>query len=98
MTVYIDDMRAQYGRMVMCHMLADTDAELHAMAAKIGVARKWHQKAGTPHSHYDICLSKRALAVNLGAVEIGRQGVADIIRKKRAALAAALASPAPPTA
>jgi hypothetical protein len=87
--VYVDDMKAPFGRMIMCHLLADTDAELHAMAAKIGVARKWHQKAGTPHSHYDICLSKRALAVKLGAVEIGRVGVAEIIRTKRAALAPA---------
>lgn len=89
MATYVDDMRAPYGRMIMCHLLADTDEELHAMAARIGVARRWHQKPGTPHSHYDICLSKRALAVKLGAVEIGRQGVADIIKKKRAALAAA---------
>lgn len=87
-STYVDDMRAQFGRMVMCHMLADTDQELHAMAAKIGVARRWHQKSGTPHSHYDICLSKRALAVKLGAIEIDRRGVADIIKTKRAAAAA----------
>lgn len=62
MTVYVDDMRAMYGRMVMCHMLADTDAELHAMAKKIGVKRKWYQV-----DHYDICLSKRKLAVKHGA-------------------------------
>lgn len=88
MACYVDDMRAPYGRMIMCHLLADTDDELHAMAAKIGVARRWHQKPGTPHSHYDICLSKRALAVKLGAVEIDRAGVAEIIRTKRAAAAA----------
>ncbi|WP_234775233.1 DUF4031 domain-containing protein [Paraburkholderia tropica] len=70
MTVYVDDMRAAYGRMVMCHMIADTDDELHAMAAAIGVARRWHQKTGTPRSHYDIALSKRAAAVMRGAVEI----------------------------
>lgn len=70
MTVYVDDMRAAYGRMVMCHMIADTDDELHAMADAIGVARRWHQKPGTPRSHYDIALSKRAIAVQLGAVEI----------------------------
>ena len=51
MPVYVDNMKAQFGRMIMCHMVADTDEELHAMAAKIGVQRKWHQKAGTPHSH-----------------------------------------------
>lgn len=92
MTVYVDDMRAKYGRMIMCHMLADTDEELHAMAAQIGVARRWHQKAGTPHSHYDICLSKRAKAVQLGAAEIDRAGVANIIKTKRAALAGAPAA------
>lgn len=81
--VYVDDMQAAYGRMKMCHMLADTDDELHAMAAKIGVARRWHQKAGTPYSHYDICLSKRAIAVKLGAQEIDRRGVANIIKLKR---------------
>lgn len=83
--VYVDDMKAQYGRMVMCHMLADSDAELHAMADQIGVARKWHQKAGTPHSHYDICLAKRAQAVAAGAIEIERQQVGALLRQKRAA-------------
>lgn len=71
MTVYVDDMRANFGRMVMCHMLADTDKELHAMADHIGVARRWWQSpARTSGSHYDIALSKRALAIKAGAVEI----------------------------
>lgn len=71
MTVYVDDMKAKYGRMVMCHMLADTDEELHAMAARIGVARRWWQSPEkTSGSHYDIALSKRALAVAAGAMEI----------------------------
>lgn len=71
MTVYVDDMKAAYGRMVMCHMLADTDDELHAMADRIGVSRRWWQSpAKTSGSHYDIALSKRALAVRAGAVEI----------------------------
>ena len=65
MTVYVDDMKADYGRMKMCHMIADTDAELRAMADKIGVAQRWHQG-----DHFDIALSKRALAVEAGAVEI----------------------------
>ena len=71
MTVYVDDMKAVHTpkhvprRYVMCHMIADTDEELHAMVAKIGVARKWFQG-----DHYDITLAKRALAVQNGAVEI----------------------------
>jgi hypothetical protein len=71
MSVYVDDMRAKFGRLIMCHMLADTDSELHAMADRIGVARRWWQSPEkTSGSHYDIALSKRALAVQAGAIEI----------------------------
>ncbi|ETR75057.1 hypothetical protein X566_20050 [Afipia sp. P52-10] len=70
MTVYVDDMRARFGRMTMCHMIADSDDELHAMADLIGVKRKWHQAPPAHDSHYDIALSKRAKAVAAGAVEI----------------------------
>jgi hypothetical protein len=83
--VYVDGMRASYGRMVMCHMLSDTEQELHEMAARIGVQRKWQQKAGTPHSHYDIALSKRALAVKFGAVQIDRYKLSELIKAKREA-------------
>jgi hypothetical protein len=69
-TVYVDDPIWPFGRMHMCHMVADTRAELDAMADAIGVARKWIQKPGTDREHYDICKSKRALAVKLGAREI----------------------------
>jgi hypothetical protein len=64
-TVYVDDMRANFGRMIMCHMFADTEAELHAMAASIGVARRWYQG-----DHYDIALSKRAAALANGACAV----------------------------
>jgi hypothetical protein len=70
MTVYVDDMRAPYGRLIMCHMIADTDAELHARADRIGVRRIWFQGPPKHDAHYDIALSKRALAVAAGAVEI----------------------------
>ena len=83
MTVYVDSMRAPYGRMVMCHMLADTDGELLAMADRIGVQRKWHQYPGTYRSHFDISLSKRTLAMRAGAVEIDRYKLAEILRVRR---------------
>ena len=32
MAVYVDDMKWPFKGMMMCHMLADTSEELHAMA------------------------------------------------------------------
>lgn len=69
MSVYVDDMHkysmGQLGRMKMSHMIADTDDELHAMARRLGLRRDWFQG-----DHYDIAISKRALAVQYGAVEV----------------------------
>lgn len=54
----------------MCHMVADSQDELFAMADRIGVARKWIQKINTSQEHFDICKSKRQLAIGNGAIEI----------------------------
>lgn len=78
MTVYVDDMRAQFGRMVMCHMVADNETELHAMAARIGVRRRWYQG-----DHYDVALSKRALAVQAGAVEVSLRTLGAMVARRR---------------
>lgn len=85
MTVYVDDMRAAYRGMKMCHMMADTTEELLAMADRIGVQRKWIQKAGTVYEHFDIAMGKRALAVAAGAVEVSRRDIGRIIQSRRAA-------------
>lgn len=83
MPVYVDDMRAQFGRMVMCHMIADTTDELLAMADRIGVARKWIQKPNTPDEHFDISLGKRALAIRYGAIAITWRQCGAMIARKR---------------
>lgn len=70
MSVYVDDMAAPFGRMKMCHMTADSHAELDAMADKIGIARRWIQYPGTYKEHYDICLSKRVRALANGAISV----------------------------
>ena len=89
MTVYVDDMKASFKpshrpgyTYVMSHMVADTEGELHAMADKIGVARRWHQG-----DHYDITQTKRMLAIKLGAVEISRKELGYKVMAKRRALA-----------
>lgn len=76
--MYVDNARIPYGRMIMCHMLADSEDELHSMAARIGIRRKWYQG-----DHYDICLTKRIEAVKLGAIEIDRRRLVEVRRKNR---------------
>jgi len=82
MTVYVDTATNQFGCMKMCHMLSDTIQELHDMAHKLGLKRDWFQSASTL-PHYDICQSKRKLALAYGAVEIDRNDVVALIRKYR---------------
>jgi hypothetical protein len=47
-------------------------AELHEMAAKIGLKRSWFQDK-LYHKHYDVTLSKRKLAVAYGAIEVNQR-------------------------
>jgi hypothetical protein len=78
MTVYVDDMYlypvgrfVQSGRQLrMSHLMADTTEELLAMVDTIGVQRKWIQHAGTPSEHFDIAMTKRALAIKAGAIPV----------------------------
>ena len=56
-----------------CHMMADSDDELHAFAARIGLKRAWHQPFPRHSvSHYDLTASKRKAAVAAGAIEVDR--------------------------
>lgn len=79
MAVYVDDARHRLGRMVMCHMLADTDDELRAMARAIGVPERHHQG-----DHFDVCLRSRARAIAAGAVEVTQRQAVQIRRRLRA--------------
>ena len=81
MSVYVDDMKAPYRGMLLCHMCADTTEELLEMADRIKVARKWIQNAGASSEHFDICLAKRELAVQYGAEEVSRQ---ELVRRNQA--------------
>ena len=83
MSVYVDDMQAEYRGMKMCHMSADTHIELLAMADAIGVERKWIQHHGTYREHFDICATKRKLAVKLGAEQITSR---ELVRRNMAKL------------
>lgn len=81
MTVYVDDAYIpakvrngdHYVTARWCHMTADTDKELHAMATRIGLKRAWAQHMDDPnrwHRHYDVTEPRRAAAIAAGAVAI----------------------------
>jgi len=80
MAVYVDDMRAAVGRLILCHMVADTLEELHAMADAVQLNRKWFQG-----DHYDICLTKRRLALQRGAIAITIREAARMVGPRRRA-------------
>jgi hypothetical protein len=93
MAVYIDGLfRAQardsqaraVGRRTghrWCHLIADTEEELHAFAAAIGMKRAWFQPTSFPH--YDLTPARRAAAVGLGAVEVTRHELVAVMRRVR---------------
>ncbi|WP_234053747.1 MULTISPECIES: DUF4031 domain-containing protein [unclassified Xanthobacter] len=85
MSVYVDDMylrpMGRYGRMRMSHMIADTDSELHTMAARIGLARRWFQG-----DHYDVCMALRERAIAAGALPITMRQLAAMAGNRRAGL------------
>ncbi len=85
MAVYVDDARHPYGRMVMCHMVADSLAELLEMAVRIGVHPRHLQKPGSHHAHIDVCRSKRAAAVAAGAGEITQRQLGAMLLARRRA-------------
>ena len=88
MAVYVDEPIHPYGRMMMCHMMADSSEELLAMADKIGVQRKWIQFPGTYREHFDIAKGKRALAILLGAKPVSGRELAKIMIGRRGSNAA----------
>lgn len=94
MPVYVDPAVWPFGRMLMCHLWADTLDELLAMVDKIGVQRKWIQGHPTlsfgKHRnaswvHFDIAKGKRALAIAAGAIETDRYGPIEYEARNRIA-------------
>lgn len=85
MSVYVDSANLSYGRMIMCHMLADSTDELLTAVDKLGVKRRWLQSPGTYREHFDICLAKRKLAVENGAIQITTFELGKLLAKRRKA-------------
>jgi Protein of unknown function (DUF4031) len=97
-TVYVDNYRvpARVGhvRGRWSHLTADTPAELHDFAARLGLRRAWFQArcraagcrpAGRVcvHFHYDVVDSVRARAIGLGAAAIDVRDFGALITARR---------------
>ncbi len=81
MSVYVDEIRT-YPSGESCHLFADSDAELHEFAQRIGLRRSWvdYHSGMVNILHYDLRPNVRALAVQYGAVEVMAK---DYISRKR---------------
>ena len=56
-----------------CHLQGDSEEELLAFGAKIGLKPSWLQRKGDPiDAHFDLTEGKRAQAVAAGAIEQSR--------------------------
>ena len=87
MSLYVDHARLPYRRMLMSHLLADTSEELRKAEKLLGLPTNSVQYLGTPKEHLDVCESKRATAIKMGAIEVTSKELVLLIRKKRKASA-----------
>lgn len=102
MAVYLDDWRqpARLGPITdrWSHLVADSDAELHAFALRLGMRREWFQhKPDRPHqAHYDVPERARPEALALGAVPVTWRQLGRMLRARRVGRpAAAMQRPVP---
>jgi hypothetical protein len=86
MSCYVDTVRsypdAGLRHTEFCHLLADERDELHAMAAALGMPRRFFQDHPW-RWHYDLPEHLRAEAVRRGAIEVRMPFVAGLLRARR---------------
>jgi hypothetical protein len=91
LTVYVDDWRqaatVRDHADRWSHLLADDPAELHAMAAALGIPARGYQRhrRSAALNHYDVPESLRLRAIELGAVPVTWREMARLTRQWRRA-------------
>lgn len=81
MSVYVDNLvegEPPWSGRASCHMMADADWELEAMARKLGIPKHWRHK-----DHYDLSWRLRELAIGLGAIEVTSAFLVGLRRRRR---------------
>jgi hypothetical protein len=91
LTVYVDDWRQRATVRDRAdrwsHLLADDPAELHAMAAALGIPLRGYQRhrRSAALNHYDVPEGLRERAIELGAVPVTWREMARLTREWRRA-------------
>lgn len=85
MSIYVDGLRDHGWHLRghaqrSCHLLADSEAELHAFAARLGMKRAWAQKSRRGVAHYDLTAKRRVLALKLGAAQASREKLKQLLK------------------
>lgn len=82
MTVYVDELRTvpwPDGRTIQsCHMTADDDRQLEAVARQMGLLPGWRHD-----DHYDLTENKRRTALAYGAVETTERELVKLRKRLR---------------
>jgi hypothetical protein len=90
MAVYVDRLRDWGWRLgPSCHLIADSNEELHEFAAKLDMKRNWFQ-ASPSGPHYDLTAKRRAKAVQLGAIELENRPFIELLKAWRVRACVAL--------
>lgn len=76
MPVYIDNAMIPFRGMQLCHMAADTEAEMHQMATIIGLGQEWYTDRC-----YAVPEEARAEAVKLGAREVSPREIVEVMQR-----------------
>ena len=94
MAVYVDEAEWPWRGKLWAHLQADSIAELHAFALKLGLRREWFQKPPKASSpHYDVTAAVRREALRLGAIPSDRRTVSALAKKLRAEFEASQSAP-----
>lgn len=79
--IYIDGFFYPWRSMKMSHLIGTDEKELIEFGKKIGLEKKWLQRGSL--LHFDVCKSKRVLAIKNGAVPIKYNEIKDLILNRR---------------
>lgn len=80
MAVYVDNVKIEWRGYLWCHLVADSESELHAFAKQLGLKQAWYQTDAS-YPHYDVTVEQRALALELGAIQGTRKQIITCAKK-----------------